>query len=78
MASARHPAFGPDTLTRLYGAFDAAWDSVKQSASDRNRDAAREAVGKAIIGLASAGDLDPTHLANYAAYQARQFIDLRG
>ena len=51
---------------------------VKQSASDSNRDAAREAVGKAIIVLASAGDLNTTHLTNYAAYQARQFIDLPG
>jgi len=74
----RTPGFGPSALTQLYGAFDAAWAAVESEATERNRDGARDAVGKAIIGLANVGYGNPTHLANYGAYQGRLFIDLRG
>jgi hypothetical protein len=46
-------------------------------ATDRNREGAREAVGKAIFGLAKTGYCNPEHLAKYGAYQGRLFIDLR-
>lgn len=35
----------------------------------------REAIGKAIIGLAKTGYRDTGHLANYGVYQGRSFID---
>lgn len=42
------------------------------------REGVRDAVGKAIVGLAKTGYRHPEHLANYGAYQGRLFIDLRG
>ena len=77
MSFDRTSGFGPAELTQLYGAFDSAWAAVEDATTHANRDAARDAVGKAIIGLAKTGYANPTHLANYGAYQGRQFIDLR-
>ena len=70
--------FDPAALKQLYGAFDSAWDAIKHSATERNREGAREAIGKAIIGLAKTGYRNPAHLARYGAYQGQLFIDLRG
>ena len=70
--------FYPTALAQLYGAFDSAWGAIEHSATDANREGTREAVGKAIFGLAKAGYRNPVHLANYGAYQGRLFMDLRG
>ena len=71
-------AFGPEVLAQLCVAFDRAWDHVKDSTTEANRERTREFMGKAIIGLAKTGYRDPKHLANYGAYQGKLFIDLRG
>ena len=74
-----HPSrFTPAALKTLYGAFDVAWEEVKDGASDTNREGVRDAVSKAIVGLARTGYRNPQHLARYGAYQGRLFIDLRG
>jgi hypothetical protein len=52
-----------------------AWNEVEGLTS---REGARDAVGKAIVGLAKTGYRHPEHLANYGVYQGRLFIDLRG
>ncbi len=78
MSNRHTTGFDPAALKQLYVAFDSAWDAVKESATDRNREGAREAVGKAIFGLAKTGYCNPEHLAKYGAYQGRLFIDLRG
>ena len=70
--------FDPAALKQLFRAFDLAWDEVKDLTSDANREAARDAVGKAIVGLAKTGYRHSQHLANYGAYQGRLFVDLRG
>lgn len=70
--------FNPAGLKALCGAFDVAWDEVKHQATDENREQVRDAVGKAIVGLARTGYRNPEHLARYGAYQGRLFIDLRG
>jgi hypothetical protein len=69
--------FSPVALKQLYGAFDNAWNSIKDATSESDREATREAVGKGIFGLARAGCCNSTHLANYGAYRGRLFIDLR-
>ena len=78
MGTMRAAGFGPDDLTQLSSAFESAWLAVKSSTTEKNRESARDAIGKAIIGLARAGYRDPGHLANYGAYQGRLYIDLRG
>jgi hypothetical protein len=70
--------FDPAALKQLYGAFDAAWNEVEGLTSNTNREGARDAIGKAIVGLAKTGYRHPEHLANYGVYQGRLFIDLRG
>ena len=70
--------FDPAALKQLYSAFDTAWNEVEGLTSKVNREGARDAVGKAIIGLAKTGYRHPKHLANYGVYQGRLFIDLRG
>jgi hypothetical protein len=70
--------FDPAALKQLYSAFDTAWNEVEGLTSKANREGARDAVGKAIIGLAKTGYRHPKHLANYGVYQGRLFIDLRG
>lgn len=74
----RHKQYDPADLRKLYQAFDTAWSSIEHETTDRNREAVRDAVGKAIIGLAKVGHDDMAQLANYGAYQGRSFIDLRG
>jgi hypothetical protein len=78
MTNGHASGFNPAALNALRGAFDTAWDEVRIHASDANRDAARDAIGKAIVGLARTGYRNPEHLARYGAYQGRLFIDLRG
>jgi hypothetical protein len=60
----------------MYGAFDDAM-RVLGDASEARREELRTAVGMAIVDLAKAGRTDRTHLANYAAYRGRMFMDLR-
>jgi hypothetical protein len=69
--------FDPAALKQLYGAFDAAWDSIKDSISETDRDSVRDVVGKAIFGLARCGYNNTDHLATYGAYRGKVFIDLR-
>ena len=70
--------FDPAALKQLYSAFDTAWSEVEGLTSKANREGARDAVGKAIVGLAKTGYRRPEHLANYGVYQGRLYIDLRG
>jgi hypothetical protein len=69
--------FDPKALKQLYGAFDAAWDTIKDATPEKDHDRAREVVGKVIFGLARTGYRNPEHLAKYGAYRGRIFIDLR-
>lgn len=69
--------FSPDELEGLYDAFDIAWASVENRTSSANRDAVRDSIGCAIMGLADVGHRDLDQLANYGAYQGRSFLDLR-
>jgi hypothetical protein len=77
MGTVRTPDYGPEVSDNLSAAFERAWLAVKDATTDKNRDDAREAIGKAIVGLAKTGYRNPVHLANYGAYQGRLFIDLR-
>jgi hypothetical protein len=69
--------FDPAALKRLYGAFDTAWDALKDSTSAADQERVREVMGKTIFGLARHGYSNPEHLATLAAYRAKVFIDLR-
>ena len=69
-------SFDPTKLSVMYGAFDDAM-GVLSDTSEARREDLRTAVGTAIIDLAAAGRTDRTHLANYAAYRGRMFMDLR-
>ena len=69
--------FDPAALKQLCGAFDTAWDSVKDSTSAADRDGVREVIGKSIFGLARHGYSNSDRLAILAAYRAKVFIDLR-
>jgi hypothetical protein len=69
--------FDPAALKRLYGAFDTAWDSLKDSTNPADQERVREVMGKTIFGLARHGYSNPEHLATLAAYRAKVFIDLR-
>lgn len=70
--------YQPSDLQELYKAFDIAWSSIEDEIGKTNRDAVRDAVGAAIMGLARAGHRNTVHLANYGAYQGRCYMDLRG
>ena len=72
-----HATFDPPALKQLYGAFDEAWDRMKDSTSETDRDGVREVIGKTIIGLARHGYTDIKRLAALAAYRGQLFIDLR-
>jgi hypothetical protein len=69
--------FDPAALKRLYGAFDTAWDSLKDSTNPADQERVREVMGKTIFGLARHGYSNLEHLATLAAYRAKVFIDLR-
>ena len=69
--------FDPAALKRLYGAFDTAWDALKDLTSAADQERVREVMGKTIFGLARHGYSNPEHLATLAAYRAKVFIDLR-
>jgi|SoiMethySBSTD1v2_1073268.scaffolds.fasta_scaffold4250606_1 hypothetical protein len=68
--------FGPSDLSVMYGAFDDAMRAVDDQTTRQNRDRVRSEVGLAVVNLAMAGRSDRSHLANYATYRARMFIDL--
>jgi hypothetical protein len=61
----------------MYGAFDDAMRALGDTAGTSNRDDLRSAVGMAIVDLAATGRSDRAHLANYAAYRGRMFLDLK-
>jgi hypothetical protein len=69
--------FDPAALKRLYGAFDAAWDNLKDSTNPADQERVREVMGKTIFSLDRHGYSNPQHLATLAAYRAKIFIDLR-
>ena len=69
--------FSPAALKQLYGAFDNAWDTIKDSTSEADQDTVRDVVGQAIFGLARHGYKNTDHLATYGAYRGKLFIDLR-
>jgi len=50
MRNGHSAGFDPVALKQLFGAFDIAWDEVKGLTTKANRDGARDAVGKAIVG----------------------------
>ena len=77
MRSDARAGFDPAALKQLYGAFDTAWDSIKDSTNAADRDGVREVIGKSIFGLARHGYSNRDHLAILAAYRAKVFIDLR-
>ena len=77
MRTDTRPGFDPAALKRLYGAFDTAWDTLKDSTSAADQERVRELMGKTIFGLARHGYSNPQHLAKLAAYRAKVFIDLR-
>ena len=78
MTNGHSSGFNPAALKALCSAFDVAWEEVKHHSTDSNREQTRDAIGKAIVGLAKTGYRDPQHLARYGAYQGKLFIDLRG
>jgi hypothetical protein len=69
-------SFGPSDLSVMYGAFDDAMRAVHDQTTRQNRDRVRSEIGLAVVNLAMAGRSDRSHLANYATYRARMFIDL--
>jgi hypothetical protein len=77
MRTENRAGFDPAALKQLHGAFDAAWEAMKDSTSQADRDRVREVMGKAIFGLARHGYCNTKHLATLAAYRAKVFIDLR-
>jgi hypothetical protein len=77
MRTETRAGFDPAALKQLYGAFDAAWGSMKDLTSEADRDSVRDVMGKAIFGLARHGYSNSAHLATLAAYRAKVFIDLR-
>jgi hypothetical protein len=68
--------FGPKALSVMYSAFDDAMRAVDSQTTEQNRDTVRSTVGLAVVNLAMAGRSDRSHLANYATYRARMFLDL--
>jgi hypothetical protein len=77
MRTDNRAGFDPVALKQLYGAFDTAWNSLKDSTSPDDQQLVREVMGKTIFGLARHGYTNPDHLATLAAYRAKVFIDLR-
>lgn len=69
--------FGSAALKQLYGAFDTAWHSMKDSTDEADHETVREVIGKTIFCLARHGYSNPEHLATLAAYRAKTYIDLR-
>jgi hypothetical protein len=69
--------FDPAALKQLYGAFDSAWDSIKDSTAEVDRESVRDVMGQAIFSLARHGYTNADHLATLAAYRGKVFIDLR-
>jgi hypothetical protein len=77
MRSKSWAGYDPAVLKRLSGAFDTAWDSVKDSTPAADVERVRERMGRTIFGLAQHGFRNVDHLATLAAYRAKVFSDLR-
>jgi hypothetical protein len=67
-------SFDPQTLSLLYAVFDYTVAELDNRITDSNRQRVHEAIAKAIIDLATAGQLDPTQLKRYALAQGRSEI----
>lgn len=67
----RKHSFDPATLHVLYAAFDSAWKVVEADTDATNRDAVRDAIALALIGLAQVGETDVERLTAYALARAR-------
>jgi len=60
-------AFDPESAEMLAAAFDAAWDTIRNTlAAAENADAARERLAKRIIEMAQRGERDPKRLVDDA------------
>jgi hypothetical protein len=77
MSTLTRAPFDPTALKQLYGSFDEAWDRMKDSTSEADRDGVREVIGKTIIGLARHGYTNSDAVATLATYRGQMFIDLR-
>jgi hypothetical protein len=73
----QQPGPNPQAMKQVHRAFDAAWATLKNTTTAADREHVREAIGKAIVGLAKTGYRNADHLANYGAYHGRLFKDLR-
>jgi hypothetical protein len=65
-------SFDPATLRVLYAAFDRAWKVVEAETVVSNRNAARETMALALIGLAHFGETDVERLTAYAVARVRR------
>ena len=65
-------SFDPENLRVLYAAFDRAWKVVEADTVVGNRNAARDTMALALIGLAQSGETDIQRLTAYAVAQARR------
>ena len=63
MRSDTRRGFDPAALKRLYGAFDTAWDTMKDSTSAADQEPVREVMGKTIFSLARHCYTNTDHLA---------------
>jgi hypothetical protein len=64
-------SFDPETLRVLYAAFDRAWKLVEAETEVGNRNAVRDTIASALIGLAQFGETDIERLAAYAVARSR-------
>lgn len=69
-------SFDPQTLSLLYAVFDHAVAELDGEITNRNRHRIHTAIAKAVILLATAGQLDPTQLKLYAMSRGRRALGL--
>jgi uncharacterized protein (DUF1800 family) len=65
-------SFDPATLRVLYAAFDRAWKVVEAETVVSNRNAARETMALALIGLGHFGETDVERLTAHAVARVRR------
>jgi hypothetical protein len=64
-------SFDPKALSSLFAAFDRAWKRVELDTDANDRNAVRNRVALAILGLAAAGETDVERLTAHAVARAR-------
>jgi hypothetical protein len=64
-------SFEPETLRLLYAAFDRAWKLVEADIDVGDRNAVRDTIALALIGLAQSGEMDIERLTANAVARAR-------